>query len=62
MHKLITYVTPNSQLFKLSTPETSVTSLDFDDTGEFLVAACDDDSLQLYNAKEGKHVKALLSK
>lgn len=52
----------NSQLFKLSTPETSVTSLDFDDTGEFLVVACDDDSLQLYNAKEGKHVKELLSK
>lgn len=39
-----------------------MTSLDFDDTGEFLVAACDDDSLQLYNAKEGKHVKELMSK
>ena len=26
------------------------------------MAACDDDSLQLYNAKEGKHIKELLSK
>lgn len=49
------------QLFKLSKPETTVTSLDFDDTGEFLLAACSDDSLQLYNAKEGKHIKTLLS-
>ncbi len=49
------------QLFKLSKPETLVTSLDFDDSGEFLLAACSDDSLQLYNAKEGKHIKTLLS-
>lgn len=38
-----------------------MTSLDFDDNGEFLLAACSDDSLQLYNAKEGKHIKTLLS-
>lgn len=49
------------KLFKLSKPETTVTSLDFDDNGEFLLAACSDDSLQLYNAKEGKHIKTLLS-
>ncbi|KAK4692182.1 COMPASS component SWD2, partial [Lecanoromycetidae sp. Uapishka_2] len=47
--------------FKLSKPEASVTSLDFDDSGEFLLAACSDDSIQLYNAKEGKHLKTLLS-
>ncbi|KAL9632195.1 MAG: hypothetical protein Q9164_005475 [Protoblastenia rupestris] len=50
-----------TKLFKLGKPDTAVTSLDFDDSGEFLLAACDDDSLQLYNAKEGRHVKQLLS-
>lgn len=39
-----------------------MTSLDFDDSGEFLLAACSDESLQLYNAKEGKHIKTLFSK
>ena len=42
-------------------PEASVTSLDFDDSGEFLLAACDDDSLKLYNAKSGTEVKTLFS-
>jgi COMPASS component SWD2 len=50
------------QLFKLSKPDTAVTSLSFDDSGEYLLAACSDDSLQLYNAKEGRHEKTLLSK
>jgi len=39
----------------------SVTSLDFDDAGELLLTACTDDSIQIYNAKEGKEVKTLLS-
>ncbi|MCJ1258441.1 member of Set1p complex, histone methyl transferase [Lignoscripta atroalba] len=51
-----------TKLFKLSKPETAVTSLDFDDSGEYLLAACSDESLQLYNAKEGKHIKTLFSK
>ncbi|KAI4121142.1 MAG: hypothetical protein LQ347_006940 [Umbilicaria vellea] len=51
-----------TKLFKLARPEISVTSLDFDDSGEFLLAACDDESLQLYNAKEGKLIKSLFSK
>lgn len=38
-----------------------MTSLDFDDNGELVVAACTDHSLQIYNAKEGKFVKTLLS-
>ncbi|KAI9799862.1 MAG: member of Set1p complex, histone methyl transferase [Piccolia ochrophora] len=42
--------------------EISITSLDFDDTGELLIAACDDESLQLYNCKEGTHSKQLFSK
>ncbi|MCJ1357075.1 MAG: member of Set1p complex, histone methyl transferase [Icmadophila ericetorum] len=49
-----------TKLFKL--PSTSVTSLDFDDSGEFILAACADESLQLYNAKEGKSIKQLFSK
>ncbi|MCJ1341329.1 member of Set1p complex, histone methyl transferase [Bachmanniomyces sp. S44760] len=51
-----------TKLFKLSGPETAVTSLDFDDSGEYLLAACSDETLQLYNAKEGKHIKQLFSK
>lgn len=51
----------SAKQFKLSKPEASVTSLDFDDQGEFLLAACDDDSLKLYNAKSGVEVKTLFS-
>ena len=50
-----------AKLFKLSKPEASVTSLDFDDQGEFLLAACDDDTVKLYNAKSGVEVKTLFS-
>ncbi|OCK78811.1 WD repeat-containing protein-like protein [Lepidopterella palustris CBS 459.81] len=39
-----------------------VTSLDFDDTGELAIVARDDDTLQIYNCKEGKHAKELISK
>ncbi|MCJ1230603.1 member of Set1p complex, histone methyl transferase [Toensbergia leucococca] len=52
---------PRNQLFKLPKPETNVTSLDFDSTGEYLLAACSDDSLQLYSATSGTHLKTLLS-
>jgi len=50
------------QLFNHTAPSTHVTSLSFDDTGEFLLAACSDDTLALYNAKEGRAVKTLPSK
>ncbi|KAK6363236.1 member of Set1p complex, histone methyl transferase [Orbilia blumenaviensis] len=39
-----------------------ITSLDFDDSGEWLLAACDDESIQLYDCKLGKHSKELFSK
>ncbi|KAL0639569.1 hypothetical protein Q9L58_001395 [Maublancomyces gigas] len=39
-----------------------VTSLDFDDTGEFCIASGDDETLQLYDCKLGKHSKTLYSK
>ena len=50
------------QLFNFSSPSIYATSLSFDDSGEFLLTACSDESLQLYNAKEGRHLKTLLSK
>ncbi|KAF2264799.1 WD repeat-containing protein 82 [Lojkania enalia] len=50
-----------SRRFKPGDPKTSVTSLDFDDTGELAIVARDDDTLQIYNCKEGKHAKELKS-
>lgn len=51
-----------SRRFKPPSPGTaSVTSLDFDDTGELAIVARDDDTLQIYNCKEGKHAKELKS-
>ncbi|KAH6642180.1 WD repeat-containing protein-like protein [Boeremia exigua] len=47
--------------FKSGSSSTSVTSLDFDDTGELALVARDDDTLQIYNCKEGKHAKELKS-
>ncbi|KAL9092012.1 MAG: hypothetical protein Q9159_001157, partial [Coniocarpon cinnabarinum] len=39
----------------------NVTSIDFDDTGELCLVAQDDETLQIYNCKEGKHAKELKS-
>ncbi|KAK7530881.1 WD repeat-containing protein-like protein [Phyllosticta citribraziliensis] len=50
-----------TKLFRAESPKTSVTSLDFDDSGELAVVARDDDTLQIYNCKEGKHAKELRS-
>jgi len=47
--------------FKSGSSGTSITSLDFDDTGELAIVARDDDTLQIYNCKEGKHAKELKS-
>ncbi|KAI9840421.1 MAG: member of Set1p complex, histone methyl transferase [Sclerophora amabilis] len=51
-----------TKLLRPPKPETSITSLDFDDQGELLLAACDDESLQIYNCREGKQSKTLFSK
>ncbi|KAF2666974.1 WD repeat-containing protein 82 [Microthyrium microscopicum] len=40
---------------------THVTSLDFDDTGELAILSRSDDTIQIYNIKEGKHAKELKS-
>jgi COMPASS component SWD2 len=39
-----------------------VTSLDFDDQGEHLVSAGDDEAMHLFDIKEGKHSKTVASK
>ncbi|RVX65923.1 hypothetical protein B0A52_10230 [Exophiala mesophila] len=42
--------------------ESRVTSLDFDDQGEFLVAASDDETMNVFDIKEGKKTKTIPSK
>jgi COMPASS component SWD2 len=42
-------------------PESSVLSIDFDNEGGLLLTSESDNSMQLYNIKEGKHHKTLLS-
>lgn len=51
-----------SKSFSKSTTKAAITSLDFDDSGEFLVTAAQDETIQLYNCLEGKHSKTLFSK
>ncbi|CAI7651518.1 unnamed protein product [Penicillium pancosmium] len=50
--------------FRNSKPESSnfVTSLDFNDQGEHMVAACDDETIQIFDVKEGKSTKTVPSK
>ncbi|KAJ5098507.1 WD repeat protein [Penicillium argentinense] len=50
--------------FRNSKPDASnfVTSLDFNDQGEHMVAACDDETIQIFDVKEGKHTKTVPSK
>ncbi|KAK4217376.1 WD40-repeat-containing domain protein [Rhypophila decipiens] len=40
----------------------SVLSIDFDDPGELCMTSESDETIQIYNVKEGQHVKSLLSK
>jgi COMPASS component SWD2 len=49
------------QRFKPDESKTSVTSLDFDDSGELAIVSRTDDTLQIYNCREGKHAKELKS-
>jgi COMPASS component SWD2 len=46
---------------KLSSSQNSILSLDFDDEGGLLLTSESDNSMQIYNVKEGKHHKTLLS-
>ncbi|RPB29825.1 WD40 repeat-like protein [Terfezia boudieri ATCC MYA-4762] len=51
-----------SKSFQDTHPNAEITSLDFDDSGEFCIAASDDETLQLYDCRLGKHQKQLFSK
>ena len=48
------------RLFK-APPPSSYTSIDFDDSGEFLLLSRADDTIQLFNTKAGQHAKELKS-
>lgn len=39
-----------------------VLSIDYDDDGELLLSSASDETLQIYNVKEGRHEKSLVSK
>lgn len=39
-----------------------VLSIDYDDEGELLMTSASDETIQIYNVKEGRHDKSLLSK
>ena len=56
---LITTFRP-SKLFK-APPSTAYTSIDFDDSGEFMLLSRTDDTIQLFNTKAGAHAKELKS-
>ncbi|KAK4546354.1 hypothetical protein LTR36_002031 [Oleoguttula mirabilis] len=49
-----------TKLFKAS-PSTAYTSIDFDDSGEFMLLSRTDDTIQLFNTKAGAHAKELKS-
>jgi COMPASS component SWD2 len=40
----------------------NITSLDFDDQGDYLVASADDETIQIFDVKEGKLTKTVPSK
>lgn len=51
-----------SKSFRYHQNNAPVTSLDFDDSGQFLISSGADSSMQLYDCFKGKHVKSVLSK
>lgn len=55
------------QLFRRENAENAtqaphVLSIDYDDDGELLLTSASDETLQIYNVKEGRHEKSLVSK
>ncbi|KAK5136985.1 hypothetical protein LTR08_001492 [Meristemomyces frigidus] len=56
---LVTTFRP-AKLFK-APPNTAYTSIDFDDSGEFMLCSRTDDTMQLFNTKAGAHAKELKS-
>jgi COMPASS component SWD2 len=57
----------SAQLFqrddlKEGKPKPYVLSIDFDDPGELCMTSESDETIQIYNVKDGRHDKSLLSK
>ncbi|KAK3074618.1 hypothetical protein LTR53_002829 [Teratosphaeriaceae sp. CCFEE 6253] len=50
-----------TKLFQPSAPGPAYTSIDFDDSGEFLLLSRTDDTIQLFNTKAGAYAKELKS-
>lgn len=42
--------------------DSRITSLDFDDSGDFMIAASDDEQMHLFDVREGKKTKSVASK
>ncbi|ODV90048.1 hypothetical protein CANCADRAFT_99912 [Tortispora caseinolytica NRRL Y-17796] len=51
-----------SRSLRFHAPHSHITSLDFDDTGNYLLSSGTDESLQLYDAQQGTSSKSLYSK
>ncbi|RDW63005.1 WD-repeat containing protein SWD2 [Aspergillus mulundensis] len=51
-----------TKVFKSSKQDSFVTSLDFDDRGEFVVSSGDDEIIQIFDVKDGRMTKSVPSK
>ncbi|ODV97693.1 hypothetical protein PACTADRAFT_36691 [Pachysolen tannophilus NRRL Y-2460] len=51
-----------SKTFKYHKVDSPITSIDFDDSGQYLISSGVDESIQLYDVNKGKHSKSIFSK
>lgn len=51
-----------SKTLSYHTQPSVITSIDFDDNGAYALTAGTDESIQMYNMKQGKHIKTIYSK
>lgn len=51
-----------SKTFQSTDPDACITSLDFDDSGQFLISTLTNESINLYDASKGAFVKPIYSK
>lgn len=60
--EIMSSLKPSRIFRKHNEPTKSFTSLSFDDRGEWLITANEDETLQLFDCRKGKHQKQLYSK
>ncbi|ANZ74595.1 BA75_01334T0 [Komagataella pastoris] len=58
--KVLQTFQPSKNFMTKDSPQ--ITSLDFDDSGQFLLTSSIDESIQLYDINKGKHLKPIYSK